>query len=146
MSNIKIRSYCEEDRAGLFALWSEVFPDMPAHVDPEFDLKTKLNENRDQMLVAVDGDEVVGSAMMGFDGHRGWVYYLAVKQDRRGQGVGAAIVAHLEQCARDFGAATMVINARENALLFYEKLGYEIFTDSPTLIGTIAHKLMCKQL
>ena len=74
------------------------------------------------------------------------IRYMATKDSARGQGVGAAIVAHLEQCARDFGAATMVINARENALLFYEKLGYEIFTDSPTLIGTIAHKLMRKQL
>jgi N-acetylglutamate synthase-like GNAT family acetyltransferase len=74
------------------------------------------------------------------------IRYMATSGAHRGQGVGAAIVAHLEQRAREFGASTMIINARENAFAFYEKLGYEIFADSPTMIGTIAHKLMRKQL
>lgn len=74
------------------------------------------------------------------------IRYMATADSHRGRGVGTAIVARLEQLAKEHGATRVIINARENALPFYQKLGYKVFRGSPTLIGTIAHKLMQKRL
>ena len=75
---MEIRPYKDSDRAGLLALWTEIFPAGSAHNDPATSLDKKLRIDPELLLVSVKDDVVVGSVMGGYDGHRGWIYSLAV--------------------------------------------------------------------
>jgi GNAT superfamily N-acetyltransferase len=109
--------------------------------------KDELEDSAIHLTARTESGELVGVGRI----HRtqdgdAQIRYMATKDSHRGLGIGRAIVEHLEQVARELGAPRVIINARENALTFYERLGYEVFSDSPTLIGTIEHKLMHKRL
>jgi predicted GNAT family N-acyltransferase len=74
------------------------------------------------------------------------IRYMAVAESARGQGLGRCIVEYLETLARDRGAKTVVLNAREEVAGFYQTMGYEIIGAGPTLFGTVKHVRMQKQL
>lgn len=81
-------------------------------------------------LVAVDGTQVVGSVMAGYDGHRGWLYYLASDPARRGEGIARDLVERAEQLLLDMGCPKVQLMVRpdnEIAKGFYEALGFEAF-------------------
>jgi ribosomal protein S18 acetylase RimI-like enzyme len=71
---------------------------------------------------------------------------MATAPHVRSQGLGRRIIEHLEAVARDKGAKTIVLNARDSAVGFYAKLGYEIVGPGPTLFDVIPHVKMCKRL
>lgn len=78
--------------------------------------------------MAVEDEQVVGSIMVGFDGHRGWVYYLAVDPDLRGRGLGRDLMAAAEAWLSDRGAPKIQLMVRADntaALGFYDRLGLE---------------------
>ena len=123
----EIRNYQESDEAAVAALWREVFADAPAHNVPEEDIRRKLAVQRDLFFVAKEGGEVVGTALAGYDGHRGWVYYVAVKPARRRRGIGAALMARIEDGLRAMGCPKLNLQVRfsnSQAVAFYERLGY----------------------
>lgn len=67
--------------------------------------------------------------MVGYDGHRGWVYYLAVAEDHQGKGIGSELMRTAEEWLRERGAVKvqlMVRSQNELVLSFYEKVGYVI--------------------
>ncbi len=79
------------------------------------------------MLVGRDGGAIVATAMVGHDGHRGWVYYVATDPEHRGKGHGRAIMAAAEDWLRQTGIAKMQLMVRrENAAAgaFYQSIGY----------------------
>jgi len=78
---IQIRPYSESDEAAVAALWRQVFPGSPSWNHPETDIQRKLSVQRELFLVAALGSAIVGTAMAGYDGHRGWVYYVAVSSE-----------------------------------------------------------------
>ncbi len=126
---VEIRTYEERDEAAVAALWREVFPDAPAHNVPEEDIRRKLAVQRDLFFVAVDGGELVGTALAGYDGHRGWVYCVAVKPNRRRRGIGDALMARVEEDLRAMGCAKLNLQVRatnREAVAFYERLGYAV--------------------
>jgi len=126
---MEIRPYKEADEAAVAALWREVFPDEPAHNVPEEVIDRKLGVQRELFFVAVDGGDVVGTAMAGYDGHRGWVYAVAVKPSRRRRGVGAALMARVEEGLRAIGCPKLNLQVRASnreAVAFYERLGYAV--------------------
>ena len=109
--------------------------------------KDELEETATHLVARTELGEILGVGRV----HRtaegdAQIRYMATHDSHRGLGIGKAIVERLEQIALELGATQVIINARENALPFYQKLGYAVFSDSPTLIGTIRHKLMSKQL
>jgi GNAT superfamily N-acetyltransferase len=109
--------------------------------------KDELEELAIHIMARTESGEIVGVGRI----HRttdgdAQIRYMATKDTHRGLGIGRSIVERLEHLALESGASRIVINARENALAFYEKLGYKVFSDSPTLIGTIQHKWMSKRL
>ncbi len=111
------------------ALWREVFPDEPAHNVPEEVIARKLAVQRELFLVAVEGGEIIGTALAGYDGHRGWVYTVAVKPTRRRRGVGAALMARVEEGLREKGCPKLNLQVRASnrqAVAFYERLGYAV--------------------
>ena len=80
------------------------------------------------VLGLLESGEVVATAMVGHDGHRGWVYYLCVASSHQGQGVGARLMDASEQWLRERGAVKVqVMVRRANAPVagFYERIGYE---------------------
>jgi ribosomal protein S18 acetylase RimI-like enzyme len=92
----QIRSFHPADENSVIALWRECGLTRPWN-DPHRDIQRKLSEQPELFLVATIGDALVGSAMVGFDGHRGWVYYLAVSLQHRKQSIGRALMHEAER-------------------------------------------------
>ncbi len=74
------------------------------------------------------------------------VRYMAVEEDQRGKGIGAIILKELERRAAQKGAKNIMLNARDNAVPFYEKYGYKVVKKSHTLFDSIPHFEMRKDL
>jgi GNAT superfamily N-acetyltransferase len=71
---------------------------------------------------------------------------MATLEERRGQGLGRRVMEYLEQTARERGIGTIFLNAREQAVPFYAKLGYQAVGEGPLLFGCIPHTVMRKDL
>ena len=111
-------------------LWSEVFGYQAAHNDPELAIEKKVGVEDGLFFVAEDSSKrVVGTVMGGYDGHRGWIYSLAVAPGVRRGGIGSAMVAHVEAVLAEMGCPKINLQiVTDNAAVasFYEKLGYSI--------------------
>jgi ribosomal protein S18 acetylase RimI-like enzyme len=129
VANIEVRPYLESDEIAVVALWRQVFSDVPGRNDPEKDIKRKLGVQRELFLVATAGSELVGTAMAGYDGHRGWVHYLAVHPDHRRQGIGTALMRSIEERLTRMGCPKLNLQVRATnqvVLPFYKRLGYSV--------------------
>lgn len=116
-----------EDGPAVTALWRACGLTRPWN-DPDADFALALATEASAILVARDGKDIAGSVMVGFDGHRGWVYYLAVAPARQRAGLGRALMAAAEDWLRTRGAPKIQLMVREDnhaALRFYETLGLE---------------------
>ena len=123
---MKIRSFQAADEAAVVALWRECGLTRPWN-DPRADIARKLTEQPDLFLVGTVGSEVVASAMVGFDGHRGWVYYVAVTQRYRRQSYGRALMQEAERLLTERGCPKLNLLVRSSnpgVIEFYRKLGY----------------------
>lgn len=115
-----------DDAAAVIALWQDCGLTRPWN-DPAADFARALASDS-QVLIARSGDALDGSVMVGFDGHRGWVYYLAVRPAARRQGLGRTLMAAAEDWLRDRRAPKIQLMVREDneaAIGFYEALGLE---------------------
>ncbi|MCA1823509.1 MAG: GNAT family N-acetyltransferase, partial [Frankia sp.] len=74
------------DAAGLARPWNP----------PAADLALAMRGPSSTVLAALEGERLLGTAMVGHDGHRGWVYYLAVAEERRREGTGTALMRACE--------------------------------------------------
>lgn len=125
---IDIRIAEAADRRALVALWQAAGLTRPWN-DPCADFDMALANSTSDVLLAMAGNVLAGSVMVGFDGHRGWVYYLATSPDRRGQGVGRQLMAAAEDWlkARDCPKIQLMVRCdNEAAREFYDALGYEL--------------------
>ncbi|MBU1699869.1 MAG: GNAT family acetyltransferase [Candidatus Eisenbacteria bacterium] len=130
-----IRPYEESDEAGVAALWREVFPDAPLWNHPETDIHRKLTVQRELFFVAkaqpesASESEIIGTAMGGFDGHRGWVYYVAVNPRLRRKGIGKALMERVERGLIEIGCPKLNLQVRADnhtVISFYRRLGYNV--------------------
>lgn len=115
------------DREAVVALWRACGLVVP-HNPPEADYDFALGKPGSDVLVIRDRNAIIGSAMVGHDGHRGWVYYLAVDPAHQRQGLGAALVAGAEVWLRERGVRKiqlMVRDTNQGAIEFYRRIGYE---------------------
>ena len=127
--DIEIRSYTDKDEPAVVALWRRVFHDAPSHNVPEMDIRRKMRIQPELFLVAVEGSRLVGTAMSGFDGHRGWIYYMAVLPERRRRGIGRALMRRVETELAARGCPKINLQVRSTnrqAVAFYQRLGYEV--------------------
>ena len=114
---------------GVSELWAEVFPNDPPWNRAEVAIPEKLAVQPELFLVAVDGGRVIGTAMAGYDGHRGWLYTIAVKPRRQRKGVGSALVAEAEARLAALGCGKINLQIRagnEAVAAFYRRLGYQV--------------------
>ena len=123
---MNIRPFQPEDEEAVIALWQACGLTRPWN-DPHADIARKRAEQPELFLVGTVGDELMASAMAGYDGHRGWVYYLAVAPAHRGRSYGSALMREVERLLRERGCAKLNLQVRAanaGAAAFYRKLGY----------------------
>ncbi|GAA2005712.1 GNAT family acetyltransferase [Microbacterium ulmi] len=124
-----IRPFRPSDTDEVVALWHATGLTRPWN-DPRKDIERKLSVQPELFLVATAGGAVVGSVMAGYDGHRGWLYYLAAAPERRREGIARALVAEAERRLLALGCPKVQLMVRpgnEGARGFYDALGYEPF-------------------
>ncbi|MBI4899150.1 MAG: GNAT family acetyltransferase [Actinobacteria bacterium] len=95
--------------------------------DPYGDFARAVAGPSSAVLGLYDGETLVGTAMVGVDGHRGWVYYLAAHPARRGEGIGLALVAAVERWVEERGMPKIQLMVRRTntaVVGFYAALGY----------------------
>jgi ribosomal protein S18 acetylase RimI-like enzyme len=125
---MKIRKYQREDHHALVELWATVFPDDPPHNEPAAMLEAKLAVD-DLVFVAERGGKLIGACMAGYDGHRGWLYAVAVLEEHRREGAGAALVNHAVQALKAQGCVKLNLQVRATntgVAAFYERLGFSV--------------------
>lgn len=123
---VAIRPFRREDTEAVVALWQACQLTRPWN-DPYKDIERKLGQQPELFLVGERGGEVLGSAMVGFDGHRGWVYYLAVAPGHQRLRLGRSLMERAEQLLFERGCPKvnlLVRSTNAGVLSFYEKLGY----------------------
>ena len=126
---MKIRAFEEADSPAVISLWREVFAYTTPHNDPALVIDRKMALQRELFFVAALDERIVGTVMGGYDGHRGWLYSLAVHPSSRGRGIGTALVRHLERALADLGCVKInlqVLASNPKVVAFYEKLGYRV--------------------
>jgi ribosomal protein S18 acetylase RimI-like enzyme len=130
-----IRDFIPADEAQLCALWRDVFGYPQARNEPGRVIAEKLRWERESgrppgssLLVALDGERVVGSIMFGYDGHRGWLYRVAVLAEARGRGWGRQLVSAAEDRLRALGCGKINLQLHsdnDSGARFWEALGYQ---------------------
>lgn len=126
---MEIRPFHESDEADVIALWAGVFGYTTAHNDPATAIRRKLAVQRDLFFVARIDGRLVGTVMGGYDGHRGWVYSLAVGPEARRRGVGTSLMSRVERELAIRGCPKVnlqVLATNAATVAFYEKLGYTV--------------------
>lgn len=123
---MEIRCYRPDDEQTVIRLWERCGLIRPWN-DPRKDIERKLSEQPELFLVGQHGADVIATAMAGFDGHRGWVYYLAVAPEQRGKSHGRQLMQAVERLLLARGCPKLNLQVRasnQDVLAFYRKLGY----------------------
>jgi ribosomal protein S18 acetylase RimI-like enzyme len=124
---VDIRSFRDADEPAVVRLWERCGLLRPWN-DPSKDIARKMRVQPELFLVGTIDDAVVASVMAGYDGHRGWINYLAVDPTRRRQGLGAALMAEAEHRLRRLGCAKINLQIRRDnpdVIAFYQGLGFK---------------------
>lgn len=114
---------------GVRAIWEEAFPDDPPRNRAEQAIPAKLAFQPELFFVAVDGEQVIGTTMAGYDGHRGWLYAIAVLRSHHRRGVASMLVHEAEAHLRALGCGKVNLQVRatnKGAIEVYRRLGYVI--------------------
>ncbi len=125
-SRFDVRVFREPDAPAVIALWQACGLTRSWN-DPAKDILRKLGVHPDLFLVGEVAGRLMASVMVGFDGHRGWINYLAVHSDHRRQGHGEQLMAHAEQALLALGCPKLNLQVRSSnaeAIAFYRALGY----------------------
>ncbi len=130
-----IRRFEDSDEPAVIQLWDRCGLLRPWN-DPRKDIARKRRVQRELFLVGTIDGAIVASAMAGYDGHRGWINYLAVDPTRRRQGLAVALMSELERKLRELGCAKINLQIRRDnleAITFYQRIGF--FEDAVLSFG-----------
>jgi len=108
MADFHVVPYSSEYFDGVKTLWREAFPDDPPWNKAEVAVPAKLAVQPELFLVALDGGPVIGSIMAGYDGHRGWLYAVAVLNSHRRRGVGTDLCVKWRTVFDQWGATRSI--------------------------------------
>jgi ribosomal protein S18 acetylase RimI-like enzyme len=130
-TTLSIRRFAASDTDAVVALWQEAFPEYREvtrpHRNPHLSIANKMATQPELFFVATLGERLVGTVMAGYDGHRGWLYSLAVDASQRRLGIGTRLIAHAEAALVTMGCPKVnlqVLTAKQEVRAFYEALGY----------------------
>lgn len=126
ITDMNIREFTEVDEEAVIQLWRECGL-VVSHNDPRKDIARKLQVGRDLFLVGTQGEAIVASVMGGYEGHRGWVNYLAVSPQCQRRGYGAILMHRIEDLLLQRGCPKLNLQIRRSndaVIAFYQSLGY----------------------
>jgi len=127
MNNFTVRKFRPEDESEVINLWRQCGLIVPWN-NPETDIQRKLSTTPDLFFVGVLADELIASCMAGYDGHRGWIYFLAVKDSFQRKGFASRLIDHAESELIKLGCPKvelMVRKTNKNVISFYQSVGYD---------------------
>jgi len=125
---LSLRVFTPADEDAVVALWSACGLLRPWN-DPHRDIQRKLTTQPELFLVGEVDGTVVASVMAGYDGHRGWVNFLAVEPGARGLGYARTLMAEIERLLTERGCPKLSLQIRstnDRVVAFYERLGYAV--------------------
>ncbi len=125
---VVVRAFEPADTEGVVALWERCGLTRPWN-DPRKDIARKLATQRELFLVATCGGELIATVMAGYEGHRGWINYLAVDPERRRSGLGRQMMNEAEARLRALGCPKINLQVRadnRDAIAFYQRLGFAV--------------------
>ena len=128
MTELEVSSYLESDETAVAQLWRDCGLVVPWN-DPVKDIRRKLRVQRDMFLVALLGSRLVATVMAGYEGHRGWINYLAVAPDCRKSGHGRHLMKEAEARLRALGCPKINLQVRSSnadVIEFYERIGFSM--------------------
>ena len=126
---MQLATYAPEHFADVEALWQEAFPDDPPWNAARVAIPEKRRHQPDLFVVALEDKRVIGSVMAGYDGHRGWLYALAVLKAYRGSGIATELIAEAERRLSALGCTKVNLQVRATntgVVRLYERLGYAV--------------------
>ena len=128
MSEFIIRQYEVADRDEVIELWKQCGLVVPQN-DPNRDIERKLRVNPEWFLVGLLEGDIVATCMAGYEGHRGWINYLAVAPRYRRRGFAAKLMREAERILRKAGCPKINLQIRTSntsVIEFYQAIGYSI--------------------
>jgi ribosomal protein S18 acetylase RimI-like enzyme len=126
MDEFLIRPYRAHDEAAVVALWKSCGL-IVAHNNPRKDIARKLQVNPEWFLVGEEKGVIVASCMAGYEGHRGWINYLAVAPHAQRRGIATKMMAEAERLLRTAGCPKINLHVRSSnteVIRFYESIGF----------------------
>ena len=123
---MQIRKYQHQDKTALVELWKKVFPDAPSHNEPSKMIDGKIAID-DLIFIAEVNGTIVGACMAGYDGHRGWLYAVAVLPEFRRKNIGTQLVDFAMQALKSKGCKKVNLQIRSTntkVASFYQSLGF----------------------
>ncbi|NHZ86474.1 MAG: GNAT family acetyltransferase [Planctomycetia bacterium] len=124
--NCNIRGYRESDQKEIIQLWEECGLVVPWN-DPQRDIERKQTVQSELFLIGLINEKIIATAMVGYEGHRGWVNYLAVKPNFQRQGIGKRMMEEAEHRLLILGCPKLQVQIRNTnvgVIKFYRNLGY----------------------
>lgn len=121
-----VRPYRTDDEESLVSLWQVCELTVPWN-NPHKDIARKLQVQPELFLVGILDSRLIATVMGGYDGHRGWINYLAVHPDFQGNGYGQEIMNSVETGLREMGCPKINLQIRtvnDRIASFYQKLGF----------------------
>lgn len=116
-------------RSQVIILWQTVFGYEAAHNSPDVVIDKKLQNKDNLFFVALDEHEVVGTVMAGYDGHRGWIYSIAVHPDHQKRGIGSNLLSFTQGKLETLGCLKVnlqIMDGNEAVQSFYLSNGYSV--------------------
>lgn len=126
MIEFKIRIFREQDSQDIIRLWKLCELVVPWN-NPQIDINRKTKDSPELFFIGELGGNIIASCMAGYDGHRGWIYYLAVHPDHRRNSYAHTIMSYAEKSLRNIGCPKidlMIRNTNSDVIAFYKQIGY----------------------
>ncbi len=134
-----IRNFLSEDESEVISLWQRCDLTRPWN-NPKLDIERKLNDSPELFIVGERDGTIIATVMAGYDGHRGWVHYLAVDPELQKQGYGRQMMQYTEEKLLELGCPKlnlMVRKSNSGVIGFYQSMGY---TEDDVV--TLSHRLI----
>jgi ribosomal protein S18 acetylase RimI-like enzyme len=128
MNDFKIRQYLPEDEKDVINLWSGCNLIVP-HNNPKRDIERKLKVNPEWFLVGEINGKIIGTCMAGYEGHRGWINYLAIAPTYQRRGLASRMMKEAERLLRNAGCPKINLQVRASnvdVIEFYKSIGFSI--------------------
>ena len=124
---MEIRPFISSDEDSVVQLWKDCGLVVPWN-DPHRDIQRKLQVKADGFLVSLMNGQIVATVMAGYEGHRGWINYLAVHPRYRHKGIGRRMMEAAEEYLRSLGCPKINLQVRGSnteVIEFYQKIGFK---------------------